>query len=159
MSVEECVKALAERLIAYLQRTNQQQQATGSVDDILASMHPDEVQQQLTQDASGVMTSALSLSDEDCGQLQAEQLRDLVKRCLKRLREQQTLLEHAQHRVQGQQREAARAAATQDAAAPEAQQDDAAVLLYKSKEIATGRSKKWTTSTGAGCERSQPTKS
>ena len=136
MSDEECVKALAERLIAYLQRTNQQQQqATGSVDDILASMHPDEVQQLLTQDATGVMTSALSLSDEDCGQLQAEQLRDLVKRCLKRLREQQTLLEHAQHRVEGQQRAAAQAAAAQDAAAPEAQQDDAAVLLYKSKEI------------------------
>ena len=82
------------------------------------------------------MTSALSLSDEDCGQLQAEQLRDLVKRgCLKRLREQQTLFEHAHHRVQGQLRAAARAGATDEAAAPETQQDDAAVLLYKSKEM------------------------
>ena len=136
MSDEDCIKALALRLIEYLKTTQEQQQATtATVDDLLATMLPNDVQQLLLKDDAGVVTSALKLTEADVGSMEQDQLRELVKQFLKRLREQQQVLEAAQHRVESKQRETAAAPADVMVVQPEAQKT-AAMQLYEEKDLA-----------------------
>ena len=138
MSDVQCIKALAERLLPYIQPGEKKESGT-SVDDVLASLHPYDLQKLL---ATGE-NSELKLSHEEVAKLTGEQSQELAKKCLDRMREQQRLLEEAKARVQSKRLEGERAVAP----SPVEQRQAAPVgvlQLYAEKSVEFGP---WTSGT------------
>ena len=136
MTDNECIKALATRLLPYMQPAAEKSTSGVSVDDVLATLHPYDLQKLLSGEGQGSKDD-LALSQEDIKKMTPEKTQELASRCLDWVRGQHRILEDAKSRVQNRREQASRAAAPSPKELEQAQ-PVGAVQLYVEKNLEFG---------------------